>query len=31
VITLIEHRDFAEWLHALRDAHGKARILMRLR
>jgi putative addiction module killer protein len=31
VNTLIEHRDFAEWLHALRDAHGKARILMRLR
>lgn len=28
---LIEHPDFAEWLHALRDTNGKARILMRLR
>ncbi len=28
---LIEHPDFAEWLYALRDANGKARILMRLR
>jgi len=31
VITLIEHQDFAEWLHALRDVNGKALILMRLR
>lgn len=31
VNTLIEHRDFPEWLHAFRDAHGEARTLMRLR